>query len=166
MLTQLPMAVLVARTARQFAKSVTVFTHGETEFANALHQAGVSEKDGIHVETRPIVRLEQATNTSGGQGLRVHLSANDRCTDTGAIDVRFLAHAPDTRLTNRWGEMLGLELTPAGTYKLTEGTNESSVRGVFVAGDHALPGKVAQAVSSGVVVAAALARQLLTPEHC
>lgn len=165
-LTQLPMAILVARTARQFAKKVTIFTHGEDESAKALQQAGASEKDGIYIETRPIARLEQAADPSGGNGLRVHLAANDGGTESEAIDIRFLAHAPDTRLTNDWAEMLGLGLTSAGTYKLTEGTNESTVRGVFVAGDHALPGKVAQAVSSGVLVAAAVARQLLTPEHC
>ena len=166
-LTQLHMAMLVARTARRFAEKVTIFTHGSEEFATALREAGMDENgDGLQIETRPIVRLEQVVAVGGNRLLRVHLSPDHIHPDPSWVDVRFLAHAPDTQLTNEWPKMLGMETTSNGTYTLTEGTNESTTRGVFVAGDHALPGKIAQAVSSGVVVAAAIARQLLTPEHC
>lgn len=72
-----------------------------------------------------------------------------------------IAHKPRSRLNGPWAEQLGVELTPGLDLKVNPPFNETSVHGVFAAGDCASPFKaVASGVSMGMFAANGAAMQV------
>lgn len=73
----------------------------------------------------------------------------------------FLAHKPIGKPNGPWVEQLGLETTPQGDIKVNLPFNETSVPGVFAAGDCSSMVKAASmSLSSGAIVAAGIASSL------
>ncbi|KAL2840895.1 hypothetical protein BJY01DRAFT_257235 [Aspergillus pseudoustus] len=152
LLAQPPIALLLGKMARRFADEVTLFTHGNKEVEVALREAG-AEAQGFAVEPRTIQRLE-----------RVHPPNHPQ--DGVSLDVGFLMHMPNTIVTNNWVDQLGLELEPPGQYKQKDATMETTVPGVFVAGDHASVAKdIPNAASNATYVASSIALQLTMEEN-
>ncbi|KAJ5940499.1 Pyridine nucleotide-disulfide oxidoreductase class-II [Penicillium verrucosum] len=143
-------AMHVARMARRFATTVTIYTHGAQELTQALEKA--SSDSGIKVDSRPIARLVKGPGASD-----VEVGFED---GTQRMEG-FLAHKPKTEINGPFAEQLGLHLTSDGDIKTTEPFYSTSVPGVFAAGDCAGPMKaVVMAMSSGTLVAGGLAGQL------
>lgn len=77
------------------------------------------------------------------------------------IHSQWQSHKPKTETNGPFAEQLGLHLTSAGDIQTTEPFFNTSVHGVFAAGDCAGPLKsVVTAMSSGTLVAGGLAAQL------
>lgn len=143
-------AMHVARMARRFATTVTIYTHGAQEVTQALEKA--SYHTGIKVDSRPITRLVKGPGPSD-----VDVEFEDGTHRTEG----FLAHRPKTQINGPFAEQLGLHLTSDGNIETTEPFYSTSVPGVFAAGDCAVPMKaVVTAMSSGTFVAGGLAGQL------
>ncbi|PIG89333.1 thioredoxin reductase GliT-like protein [Aspergillus arachidicola] len=143
-------AMRVARMARRFADSVTIYTHGAEELSQALEDA--ADGTGIKVDKRPISRLVKGASKS-----EVQIVFKDLTIKTEG----FLTHKPKTQINGPFAYQLGLELTPDGDIKTIEPFYSTSVTGVFAAGDCAGPLKaVVTAMTSGSLVAAVLAGQL------
>lgn len=71
------------------------------------------------------------------------------------------SHKPKTQINGPFAGQLGLELSPSGDIKTTEPFFNTSIPGVFAAGDCASALKaVVLAMSSGTTVAGGLASQL------
>ncbi|KAJ5401128.1 hypothetical protein N7465_011617 [Penicillium sp. CMV-2018d] len=143
-------AMHVARMARRFATTVTIYTHGAQEVTQALEKA--SHGMGIKIDSRPIARLAKGL---GPSDVEVEFE------DGTHSKEGFLAHKPKTRINGPFAEQLGLHLTSDGNIETTEPFYSTSVPGVFAAGDCAVPMKaVVTAMSSGTFVAGGLAGQL------
>ncbi|KAJ5190858.1 Pyridine nucleotide-disulfide oxidoreductase class-II [Penicillium longicatenatum] len=143
-------AMHVARMARRFATTVTIYTHGAQELTQALEKA--SDGTGIRVDSRPIARLVKGQGKSD-----VEVAFED---GTQRMEG-FLVHKPKTEINGPFAEQLGLHLSSDGDIKTTEPFYSTSIPGVFAAGDCAGPMKaVVTAMSSGTLVAGGLAGQL------
>ncbi|KGO74476.1 Pyridine nucleotide-disulfide oxidoreductase, class-II [Penicillium italicum] len=143
-------AMHVARMARRFAMTVTIYTHGAQELTEALEKA--SHGTGIKVDSRVITRLVKGL---GPSDVEVGLE------DGTQIMEGFLVHKPKTEFNGPFAKQLGLQLTSDGDIKTSDPFYSTSVPGVFAAGDCAGPMKaVVMAMSSGTMVAGGLAGQL------
>jgi pyruvate/2-oxoglutarate dehydrogenase complex dihydrolipoamide dehydrogenase (E3) component len=81
--------------------------------------------------------------------------------DGEKITEGFLVHKPIGKLNGTWVEQLGLETTPQGQIKVNLPFNETSVKGIFAAGDCGTPMTVVtQAISMGAAVTAGVTAQL------
>lgn len=104
------------------------------------------------VDDRRIVKLVKSPN---GSDVIVHLEDGTKKTEG------FLVHRPFTEVNGPFASQLGCELTEQGDYKTMNMFGETTVPGVFAAGDCATMIKaVTTAMSGGNMVAAALAAQL------
>jgi thioredoxin reductase len=146
-----PIALHMARYANRLAEKVTVYTNGNkavtkaiTTLFDGLSPSSKSAKN-ITVEARKIVRLRKLEK---GAEVEVELEGGEKKLEG------FLAHKPKGRVNGAFVEKLGLELTEGGDFKVTPPFNETSVKGIFAAGDCAGPIKAAAlaAASGGVVV--------------
>lgn len=144
-------ALHMARYANRLAEKVTVYTNGNeavttaiTTLFGGLEPSSKSAKN-ITVEKRKIVRLRKLEK---GAEVQVELEGGERKVEG------FFVHKPKGRVNGAFVEKLGLELTEGGDFKVTPPFNETSVKGVFAAGDCAGPMKAAAlaAASGGVVV--------------
>ena len=128
----LPHTNILARNALQFASTVTVYTNGAAEVAEAVQP--LVEKRGIMVDARPIAKLVKEPEAA-----KVMVVFEDG----SSVTHGFLVHKPKNRLELGYAEALGLELAPSGTeLKVTMPFNETTCKGCFSAGDMATPGKV------------------------
>ncbi|KAJ5206573.1 Pyridine nucleotide-disulfide oxidoreductase class-II [Penicillium cf. griseofulvum] len=140
----------VARMARRFATTVTIYTHGAEELTQELEKA--TRDTGFKVDSRAIKKLVMGPGASD-----VEVGFED---GTQKMEG-FLVHRPKTEINGPFAEQLGLHLTSDGGIKTTEPFYNTSVPGVFAAGDCAMPLKsVVTAMSSGTLVAGGLVGQL------
>ena len=137
--------------AKRLAKSVTVLTHGNTALTEEI-QAACTEK-GLAVDSRRIARFHKVP----GDNADVEVEFED-----GSKDVfGFIAHKPRSKINGPWADQLGVELTPGLDLKVNPPFNETTVPGVFAAGDCASPFKVvAGGVSMGLFAANGAAMQV------
>ncbi|MCJ1471292.1 hypothetical protein MMC07_009940, partial [Pseudocyphellaria aurata] len=147
-------ALNLGRMAKRLAPTVTIYTNGSEDLHDQIVLA--LKSDELKVEKRRISRLEHGSGSEHEQvRVIVHLE------DGSSIREGFLAHKPKTALNGPFAHQLGLELTEQGDIKTTQPWHESSVPGVFAAGDCAIPLKaVTQALAMGTFGAAGLTRQL------
>ena len=141
-----------ARNAHQIIrKGVTIYTNGSEGVYSSLTSAlGADPK--IKVDQRAIMRLEKGPNRA-----EVILHFSDGST---AIEG-FLAHKPSTQLNGHLAQQLGLELNTQGDIKATPPFNQTSLHGVFTAGDTSSPVKVVTTASStGAAAGAGASAQL------
>jgi len=130
---------------------VTFFTQGGL-LPDESEQAQMVER-GIAVETTPVVRLYGEKDGLEAVGLE----------DGRVIELSAIFIAPTLKMASPLAEMLGcaFEEGPLGSYIKTE-MQETSVPGVFAAGDAAIPMQNAtMASSSGVMAGVSLHRSLV-----
>ncbi|KAL8827760.1 MAG: hypothetical protein Q9191_002988 [Dirinaria sp. TL-2023a] len=145
-------AMHFARNALQLTPNwVTIYTDGYEALRDSLVTA-LGPESKIKVDSRPIARLEK-----GSHRAQVILHFSD---GTHAVES-FLAHKPKCQLSGTFAQQLGLELTPQGDLKVTPPFYQTSLLGVFTAGDTSSPLKIASnALFTGAAAGAGVAAQL------
>lgn len=148
----------MAKYANRLAEKVTIYTNGneavakEIEAAISAFRPSSKARRNFTLDSRKIAKLVKLP-----KGAEIEVILED---GTRRIEG-FIAHKPKSRLNGKFAEQLGLDLTPQGDAKVNAPFNESSIVGVFAAGDTGAPMKsVSVALSSGAVIAAGLAAQL------
>lgn len=116
-------------------------------------------KSGPHpawtTDTRKISRVEM--HTADAQSSAIDISFEDG----SKVTEGFLAHSPLTAAKGPWAEQVGLALTQMGDYEAKPPFFETSVKGIYVAGDCMTPFKVAaNAIANGSTVGAGIAIRL------
>jgi thioredoxin reductase len=141
----------ISRMAKRLAKNVVIYTNGREQLVDELKAKIHSSK--ITVDNRAIDRF-----TLVGEGPSVEITFSDGTKKTEG----FIASHP--KVEQRAGaliEQLGLEMTPGGDIKANPPMNETSVKGVFAAGDAATPIKsVMQALYMGMFAGVGMTAQL------
>ncbi|KAI9858729.1 MAG: hypothetical protein M1813_007361 [Trichoglossum hirsutum] len=145
-------AVHLSHQALQFAKNVTIYTHGSTALATKLTPLVAAQN--VRIDPRSIQQIIKNPTSNG----EVTVVFEDGVHET----MGFLVHKATTALNGPFAKQLGLELTPLGDIKVASPLPETSMGGVFAVGDCATMMKiVAVAISSGVAAAAGVSTQLL-----
>ncbi|KAI1139211.1 hypothetical protein F5Y05DRAFT_412311 [Hypoxylon sp. FL0543] len=109
---------------------VTLYTHGNKEFADELTPLTKAAKNKFHIDSRLIKRfINERFINDNGNSLTVEF------TDGSSNAEKFLVHHPKTEVNGGFFEQLGLALTPLGDIEATAPFFQTSVRGVFAAGD-------------------------------
>jgi thioredoxin reductase len=135
-----PIALHLARQALRLSKEVTMYTLGNEQLANDITSA-VASVPQMKVDSRVVKKLVKGPNRAD-----VILHFEDGTTTTEG----FLTHKPKFRQRSPFAEQLGLELAPGGTIKVNPPFNQTSMKGVFGAGDAANPMQTTtQAIFSG-----------------
>ena len=150
-------ALHVARQNLRLSEKVTMYTNGDEKLASEI-KAKLEKRpvSAMKVESRRISKLEKGPNRAE---VIVHLE--DGTTKTEG----FIAHKPRFVLRGDLHKQLGLEIAPPGMLKANPPFNQSSVQGVFVAGDTITPMQtVAHAVLSGSAAGTGAALQLQANE--
>lgn len=146
--------------AKRFAERITVFLDGNTEL---LEDASIKklQQQGFAINSKPIAKIVplRKTDDEGGPAVNVELQ------DGSVEEMAFLVHRPRTVLAHDFAATLGLELTEAGDIQTKPPFYETSVEGVFAAGDCAVMMKqVLWAAATGATAGAGLNFQLLREE--
>lgn len=123
-------ALHFARQALRMAESVTLYTNGNDQLASDLDAALKAAPAPMTVDARKIAKLSKAPERA-----QVTLHFVDGTTKTEG----FLAHKPSTKLRGDLATQLGLALTPMGTIVVSPPFNQTSLKGVFAAGDCSTP---------------------------
>ena len=120
-------AVMVSRMARNLAENVVIYTNGSEQAA-----VSVQGKPGprITVDSGKLARVEKAPERSD---VIVHFE------DGSSKTEGFLPHMPTPKLSTNFAEELGCELVHPGSIKVGVPFPETTVKGVYAAGDIATP---------------------------
>lgn len=130
----------LARQALRLSKETTIYTLGNEQLAADI-TAATTTAPQMKVDSRLIKKLVKAPERS-----EVTIHFEDGTTKTEG----YLAHKPKAVLRGDLAQQLGLDMTPQGTIKVNPPFNQTSVKGVFAAGDAANPMQtVTQALFSG-----------------
>lgn len=141
--------------ACQLASNVTIYTHGNEELAKQI--APTLEGKPWRADTRKVAKIA-LQSPQDGSSTAVDITFEDGSTATEA----FLGHAPMAQVRGPFAEQLGLKMgqTP-GEYETHGLFQETSVKGVYAAGDTAHMFKVwPSAIASGAQAAAGVAVKL------
>ncbi|KAL9059845.1 MAG: hypothetical protein Q9162_000915 [Coniocarpon cinnabarinum] len=126
-LAAVPTALHFARSALQLSQTATLYTHGSTKLLSEVRDTvGDSLTERLEIDSRKITRLEKSPHRAE---MILHFEDGTSATEA------FLSHTPRSALRGPFAEQLGVELTPEGNVRTTTMFNETSVRGVFAAGD-------------------------------
>jgi len=138
----------LSHVVNQLVQSVTIYTNGNEQLAKDL---APSLKDKPwKVDSRKIARVD----LKSPKGSEVNITFDDGETVTEA----FVGHSPITRVNGPFAEQLGIKLSFMGDYEVNGFFNETSVKGVYAAGDTMTMFKViSNAVASGAQAAAGIA---------
>ena len=119
-------ALHFARQALRLSDQVTIYTNGNEKLADELTEALKAAPAPMTVDSRTIAKLVKAPERT-----QVTLQFTDGTSKTEG----FLAHKPSTKLRGDLAQQLGLDLTPMGTIVVSPPFNQTSLKGVFAAGD-------------------------------
>lgn len=150
----------VARSCKQFASNIRIYTHGNKRVATQL-RAVAAQVPGCDVEPAVIERLEMVRMPGGGdeEGLHVVLEGAEGGIASGHVHSFAMYHAGTEQASSLVGAM-GVELDEAGEIKLGA-FQETSQPGVFAAGDcSSLHKYVSIASATGFMAGAGAAQQL------
>ncbi|MCJ1380201.1 hypothetical protein MMC17_003304 [Xylographa soralifera] len=140
-------AALVVGDTLKFAKEVTVYTGGDASLAGEIELA--IKDTGARIENRPILAIHRE-----GSNIVVELEGESKVEN-------FLVHQPSTKMDLKLINQLGLELDARGDIVNKPPFFQTSVPGVFAAGDCASPFKIIpMALFMGANAAAGIAREL------
>jgi thioredoxin reductase len=147
------LALVLAGNAAQLSDEVTLYTHGNEEATAAIAPLAAAVKaKNFNVDPRPIKRFYVTDN---GNSITIEF------TDGSTKEETLIVHSPKTSVQGPFVEQLGLALTPTGDVVANPPFFQTSVRGVFAAGDIVTPYKAANAaVYSGCNAAVACVAQL------
>lgn len=149
------MGLYMAGNAAQLSQEVTLYTHGNQEFAEKLTPLATAAKAKFKVDSRPIKRF-----VNNGSSLTIEFA------DGSTSEETFLVHHPKTGVNGNFVEQLGLAVSPTGDIQASGPFFQTSVRGVFTAGDAANPYKAANAaIASGCNAAVAAISQLQAEKY-
>ncbi|PVH92816.1 FAD/NAD(P)-binding domain-containing protein [Periconia macrospinosa] len=123
-------ALHFARQGLRMAKQMTLYTNGNTQLAQDLTETLQAAPAPMTVNSKKIKKLVKAPERA-----RITLEFDDGT----SITESFLAHKPKTRLKGDLAEQLGCELSSAKLVSVRPPFNQTSVDGVFAAGDCASP---------------------------
>jgi thioredoxin reductase len=147
------LAVHMADNAAQLSKEVTIFTNGSEEVAAQI--TAMLPTSPFKVDSRAIAQLTE----SGG-------NVNVEFADGSSKEVSFLAHSPMAVPQGPFIKQKGLAVTNTGDVKAESPGYQTSVRGVFAAGDCVSHFKVIpQAIMSGNFAAVAAATKLQAEKY-
>ncbi|KAI1421992.1 hypothetical protein F5Y12DRAFT_661116 [Xylaria sp. FL1777] len=140
--------------SNQLAHDVTIYTNGNEELATTV--APTCHGKPWKTDTRKIAKL--ARRSSDPADIAVNITFEDGTTVTEA----FIGHAPIVQLRGPFAQQLGLKVSQmGGEFETTPPFFQTSVRGVYAAGDGVSPFKVwPNAVASGAQAAAGVAVNL------
>lgn len=143
----------VARQALRMTKQVTLYTHGNTGFTDELTKALEAAPAPMIIDSRKIVKMVKMPERA-----QVNLHFEDGTTKTEA----FIAHKSHVKLRGTLPEQLGVEvLAKEGTIKVSPPFNQTSVKGVFAAGDCvSVIHNVTTAIQSGVAAGGGASLQI------
>lgn len=145
--------LVVAANAAQLSEEVTLYTHGEESVAEQLTSL---VKAPFKIDSRKIKRLID----NGGSSVTIEF------TDGATKEEKFLVHNPKTTVQGPFVEQLGLALTPTGDIVAAPPFYQTSVRGVFAAGDCITPYKATPAaIASGCNAGVASTAQMQAEKH-
>jgi len=135
-----------------WSEHVTLFTNGVLTLST--EQRGELRTRGVSVEAAPVVAL--LGDAPALSGLRLD--------DGRIIPVDAVFTTPRTGMASPLAEQLGCEFEegPSGPYIRTNGDKQTTVRGVYAAGDVARPGHNASWAAADGVTAGISAHQSLT----
>ncbi|KAF2221333.1 hypothetical protein BDZ85DRAFT_15744 [Elsinoe ampelina] len=143
-------AMWVARYAQRLAARITIHTNGNSELAAALEKQVTPST--ISIDNREIIRFKKPADS---EGVILHFS------DGTQQLHRFLVHGPKRALKSDLAEQLGIQLTAPGEIRSISPFHETSVAGVYAAGDCMVAqGSVLQAMFNASLVTAGLSQEL------
>lgn len=149
----------IGRMAKSLAKHVTIYTNGNADVAASLPAMIRSSK--ITINDRPIARFAMADSAGEGEApsSRVRISFADGSPDQ--VEGFVASHPSLEHTAKKLYEQLGLEMTEGGDLKVSPPFNETSVKGVFAAGDAATPMRNSmQALAMGSFAGAGMVMQV------
>jgi len=143
---------MLADDGNKFASIVTIyFSCGNPDLASDLN-AAIQTPD-IVVDDRKIVSLSPGTDSP----THVVLTFDDGTTCTEG----FIIHRPETKLDLKFVKQLGIEVSERGDIVTSPPFCQTTVPGIYAAGDCASPAKVIpNAISMGAYARCGLAREL------
>ena len=146
-----------ARNAAQLTpKKATIYTNGDETLAVTVAER-IEGSPTFHVDPREITRFEKGRDRAQ---VIIHFKDGTMATEG------FLGHKPRTILKGNLAKQLGLDLTPQGDIKVAPPFNQTSLRGVFAAGDNASPMKIVNTgLFTGAAVGAGVSAQLQAEKH-
>ncbi|KAF2014416.1 FAD/NAD(P)-binding domain-containing protein [Aaosphaeria arxii CBS 175.79] len=147
-----PVSLHIARQALRFSKKVTIYTDGNTQLTDDLESALKTSAAPMEIDARKITRVEKSPTRA-----EVTLYFKDGVSKTEG----FLFGKPPTKLRGDLHTQLGLAMTPKGTIVVNPPFNQTSMKGIFAAGDCASPMQtVTTAQASGTNAGAGAPLQL------
>lgn len=150
-------ALHFARQGLRMSKQMTLYTNGNEHLAKDLEAALETAPAPMKVDSRKIKKLWKGSNRAE---ITLHFEDGNSQTES------FLAHKPKTKLRGSLAAQLGLEVTPQGTIKVNPPFNQTSVKGVFAAGDCSNPMQtVTSALFSGTCAAGGASLQIQAEEY-
>ncbi|KAI1824920.1 FAD/NAD(P)-binding domain-containing protein [Xylaria intraflava] len=120
----------VSRQALRMAEQVNIYTNGNEALAQEINNALKANPAPMTVNSKKIKGFVKAPERA-----RVTIEFEDGT----SITEGFMSHKPKTRLRGNLAEQLGLEMAPPGVIKVNPPFNQTSLKGVFAAGDCASP---------------------------
>lgn len=146
-------AAMLVEDAQKFAKTVTVYTNGNTELKENLQKLLTERETGnVTIENRKVVQLIREPETSG-----IMIVLEDKTIETQS----FLVHQPDTQPNPELVSQLELETNDRRDIVTKMPFYQTNASGVFAAGDCASPFKIiANGIFQGSNAGAGIAREL------
>ncbi|CAG8949333.1 hypothetical protein HYFRA_00004959 [Hymenoscyphus fraxineus] len=151
----IPMAIHMAEGASSMSKKVVIYTNGNEELKSGIDttfKSASKPSTQFSVDSRTISRL---VKEKSGADVTIEFADGSKVTES------FLVHSPNTHVRGPFVEQLELKLAPTGDIDAAAPFHQTSVRGIFAAGDSMTPYKVINgAFSSGCNAAVAASAQL------
>jgi thioredoxin reductase len=142
-------AIINAKDALKFVDHVTIYTDSNEELKQQLSDKLI---EGMSTDSRSVTTIRGSKEQTG-----LYLDFDDG----ESQHLAFLVHKPDMKLSSSLVEDLGLETVPGIGIKVSPPFNQTSVEGVFAAGDCCSPMRIIpNAMSMGSSAGCGLARQL------
>ncbi|KAH7109294.1 hypothetical protein B0J11DRAFT_512951 [Dendryphion nanum] len=148
------LAIHSADNAAQLAKHITIYTNGSQEVHAQL--TAMLPNSPFQIESRAIARLASKDEDE------VTIEFSDGTTTC----VSFLVHNPLTTPQGPFVQQLGLQMSPMGDIQADAPFYQTTIKGVFAAGDCVTPFKVIpHAIASGNFAAVAAATQIQAEKY-
>lgn len=158
-------AVHAAANAAQLADRVTLYASGDKALAAGL-KAAARKQAGWTVEPKKIKRLVATTAAGEGEGEKEGEWVTVEFEDGTSRKEKFLVNQPLTVPGGPFVGQLGLATSPLGDILAEPPFHQTSVRGVFAAGDCMTPNKVVPtAIASGSNAAVGASTQLQSEKY-